>query len=129
MVDTYNLYQLQGRIHRLMNVLFILHTQNFSIAHQTKAGALITAVLQADINTVKNLLHAGFNVNYKDEEEQTALHYAIQLAHLEIASLLFTSPQTVLSKIISSIGTRFKDKNGNTLLHQAVLLAAKVFCF
>ena len=34
MVDTYNLYQLQGRIHRLMNVLFILHTQNFSIAEQ-----------------------------------------------------------------------------------------------
>ena len=39
MVDTYNLYQLQGRIHRLMNVLFILHTQNFSIAQQKFAKA------------------------------------------------------------------------------------------
>ena len=39
--DTYNLYQLQGRIHRLMNYLIFIHTQNSIISLHWRNNALL----------------------------------------------------------------------------------------
>ena len=89
--------------------------------NRTNAKKLIHAVQNNDSTAVKELLAVGASVNYQDEVDKTALHYAIQEGHLEIAYLLLNSPQLSKNKTAPSSVNEFSNENGNTLLHQAVL--------
>ena len=109
-----------------------LHCNNFADAvktqlneylnrNRTNAKKLIYAVKDTDVTAVKELLAVGASVNYQDEVDKTALHYAIQEERLEIVYLLLNSPQLSKKKTTSSLVNEFSNENGNTLLHQAVL--------
>ena len=72
-------------------------------------SSLDQAVHYKNINEVRRHLNEGANVNQKDENGQTPLHYAAQRGYTEVARTLIERGAQVNSK----------DKNGRTPLHDA----------
>ena len=71
---------------------------------------LIEAVLDSNINQVEVLISQGTNLNEQDINGYTALHYAAQNYHLDIAKILLKNHANV----------DICDQYGNTPLFKAV---------
>ena len=66
--------------------------------HGGKTGAIFVVVKNDDLTGVQALLDAGVDVNAKDENGWTALHYAIRHGQKEIAELLIDNDADVNAK-------------------------------
>ena len=74
------------------------------------------AVIEGDIQAVKQHLAAGADVNAKDGNEWTPLHYAAANGHKEIAELLITKGANVNAKDDDGGTPNAKDEDGGTPL-------------
>ena len=75
-------------------------------------GALIQAARDGDIEVVKQHLAAGTDVNTKDDDEYTPLHWAAMEGRREVAELLISQGANVNAK----------NKVGSTPLHIAAYM-------
>lgn len=57
-------------------------------ASRTEATLFLQALRQKDLTTMRNLLANGFDVNDRDDEDQTPLHFAASRGHDETVRLL-----------------------------------------
>ena len=90
----------------LLIVLPIFCSVSFA---QDQGQALIQAAVQGKLETVKNLLSEGVDVNSKDEDDMTALILASDRGHAEVVKALLDAGADVDAK----------DKNGSTALKKA----------
>lgn len=86
-----------------------LYTLNF--VDELGDDVLGIAVAHCDINAVKNLISKGFNVNVKNNDENTPLHLAVMCDDLEIMQILINSGAEVNAQ----------NKSGDTPLSIAVI--------
>ncbi|KAK4247358.1 ankyrin repeat-containing domain protein [Corynascus novoguineensis] len=78
---------------------------------------LIQAVVGNDLDEVKKLLEAGHDVNVKDEYyEQTAISWAAELDHLEVAKALYNKGADI----------RLADIHGQSPVHWAAMKSERV---
>ena len=90
----------------IFSVFFALLASSCSLI---KTSSLDKAVQYNNINEVRRHLNEGSNVNQRDENGQTPLHYAAQRGATEVA-------QTLIDRGAS---LNVKDKDGRTPLHLA----------
>lgn len=81
----------------------------------TKKFELHKAVIEGNLELVKTLISKGYDVNEKDENSFTALHYAAQNFSSNIFCL-----QIAKFLLDSGIKIEAKDSYGNTALFRAV---------
>lgn len=67
--------------------IFINSLTNF------KLSALHVAAKNNKIDAVRMLIKAGIQLNYQDQDGNTALHYAAQLGHKDILTFLLAQPK------------------------------------
>ncbi|KAL2140698.1 hypothetical protein VTI28DRAFT_3483 [Corynascus sepedonium] len=81
---------------------------------------LLQAVRHNDLDEVKRLLEAGHDVNVKDDVyEQTAISWAAELDHLEVAKALYNKGANI----------RLTDSNGQNSVHWAAMRSERVLSF
>jgi cytohesin len=71
---------------------------DFLLKHGGHSGSILVAVTVGDLAGVQALLDAGADVNAKDENDMTALHYAAEYGHEEIVELLLAKEADVNAK-------------------------------
>ncbi|GFQ65480.1 ANK_REP_REGION domain-containing protein [Trichonephila clavata] len=70
---------------------------------------LFYAAVQGDLDMVKTLINQGVNIDVKDNDNWTSLHFATYTGHLELVKYLLEEGANVLAK-----------NNHDTVLHLAV---------
>ena len=83
--------------------------------HGAKHGTIHSAALGGEVEAVKEFLTAGTDVNAKDNDGSTPLHWAIPRGHKEIAELL----------IAEGADVNAKNGHGSTSLHNATELGQR----
>lgn len=94
---------------------------------------LFELIAQRENETVKNLINSGFNVNTKDDHNETALHVAVEHKNLEIVRLLIEKGANVNAQTkgkvtpILRLDNYFEDKEAALeILCLLILKGAKV---
>ena len=62
---------------------------NINELNMSKQTALFSAAARGDLETIKKLVQRGIDVNYEDDDEQTAVECAITNGHEEVAKYLY----------------------------------------
>ena len=78
---------------------------------QSDGAAILNAAMEGDLNRIKELAAQGEDVNVKDSEGATVLHYAALTGQLNVVSFLVERGADVNAK---------DKKNGKSVLHEAV---------
>lgn len=89
-----------------------------------KEAALLTAVTEGDIETVNNLIAHGAQVVAKDEKGVTALMFAIQRGHTNIAQILIKADA---DKESSMQALSYAHKFGQTEIAQVLQISKNTF--
>gem|GEM_PF-5511120 len=90
------------------NFGILTHLKRFGgglMLHQTKLGE---AAGNGDLKTVRNLVASGADVNERDDGGETALCYALEGGHIDVADYLYKK----------GADTNVTDYAGRTMLHR-----------
>jgi ankyrin repeat protein len=83
---------LHNNKHELMSLIALAKNKNYKqitdYLSQTLNAQFIVTILNNDIKNAERFEALGVDFNFKDEEERTALHYAVQYHGIELVSWL-----------------------------------------
>jgi ankyrin repeat protein len=69
--------------------------QNVNVVDRHGHTALMEAAKAGDVETVKDLLHRGAEVDARSEKSKTALHYAAANGHVEVVKILLAQGASI----------------------------------